>query len=223
MSDTKVKNDHAEKFDSGNESSFGHATVPEVRSFEYFVKEEDNEADDNPSGKEGEEETDGEPSVSDEVAIESGEFVGEGSFSFFILAGDSVLEIVGPETHVHPAPSIVVLTEGVADEELDEGEKVDGLAEDDEVVSFVEDGVADVDAVHGKDDPAENEPDMGQPLFHPLVVRVIGLRPVHAVGQRKPECSPEPVHRVIECYRHCILLCVPNSVILVLLKRQHLL
>ena len=38
---------------------------------------------------------------------------------------------------MHPAPSIVVLGEGVAHQQLDKAEEVDGLAEDYEVVDFV--------------------------------------------------------------------------------------
>lgn len=64
---------------------------------------------------------------------------------------------------------------------------------------------------------------MGEPLLHPLVVGVILFCAVDAIGQSEAEGRAELVDCVFKRYRHCVLFCVSDAVVLAFLQGQHLL
>lgn len=124
---------------------------------------------------------------------------------------------------MHPAPSIIKLRQGIAHQQLNKAEEINCLAEDDQVVNFVQDIVADVNRVQAQDDPAQDETDESQPLRHPLIVGVVLLCTVDAVGQCEAEGCSEFVYCVLKGNCHCVFVCVAHRVKLPLLQSENLL
>lgn len=59
-----------------------------------------------------------------------------------------MFEVIGPESHVHPEPSIVVLSQRVAHQQFHESEKVNCLAENYQVISLVKNGISYIQAMN---------------------------------------------------------------------------
>lgn len=105
---------HAQKLNCGDERVFSDSAVPDVVLFQDLVYQVHDQANCNPSDQESQEQTDRESCISDEISIQCRQLERYRCLSFFILTGYSVLEVIGPEVHVHPGPSVVILGEGVS-------------------------------------------------------------------------------------------------------------
>ena len=54
---------------------------------------------------------------------------------------------------MHPKPTIIVLSQGVADQKFDKSEEINCLAENDKVVSFVKNGVPNIHTMDYQNHP----------------------------------------------------------------------
>ena len=61
------------------------------------------------------------------------------------------------------SPAVVELGEVVSGQEVSKAEEVEGLYQDEEVINFVEEVVADVDGVEEDDEPADDETQVAKP------------------------------------------------------------
>ena len=116
------------------------------------------------------------------------------------------------------SPAVVELGEVVSGEEVSKTEEVEGLYQDEEVINFVEEVIADVDSVEEDDEPADHEAQVAKPSLQECLMRMLLLNSVSRIeptiviaksGVRKVEVA---IRGAYEFLIFKILRCLKKSI-----------